>query len=367
MRVGLVRYKYDQAGGAEATLAALGRGLAEAGHQPHAIVAVWQGVTPQGLTVHRVKAGGGKAARMRAFAASAAARARELDLDTWLSLERVPGCPVFRAGDGCHAAWLAHRAPHETALKRLSFGLNPLHRAHLDLERCTLASPALRRVIAPSRLVAAELASYHGLAAEKVRVVVNGVDAVALAPARDPEVRRAARVELGLGDRPALLFLGSGWERKGLAFALAALAGLPGAVLLVAGKDRVGPWRARADRLGVLARTRFLGQRSDAPRLLAAADAAILPTIYDPCANSTLESLAAGLPTVTTAANGAAELIEPGLGGLVVADPADAPALARALQRALAMPRGFASPAPGRRQWLAATLDVLAEAAQETS
>ena len=36
-----------------------------------------------------------------------------------------------------------------------------------------------------------------------------------------------------------------------------------------------------------------------------AADAFILPTIYDPCANAALEAAACGLPVITTEANGA--------------------------------------------------------------
>jgi UDP-glucose:(heptosyl)LPS alpha-1,3-glucosyltransferase len=64
--------------------------------------------------------------------------------------------------------------------------------------------------------------------------------------------------------------------------------------------------------------------------VLAAADVFVLPTIYDPFSNACIEALAAGLPVVTTTANGFAEIIDPGVDGDIVA-PGDTKALATAL------------------------------------
>jgi len=45
------------------------------------------------------------------------------------------------------------------------------------------------------------------------------------------------------------------------------------------------------------------------PHVYAAADVFLLPTLFDPFANVTLEALAAGLPVITSAQNGASEII----------------------------------------------------------
>ena len=58
---------------------------------------------------------------------------------------------------------------------------------------------------------------------------------------------------------------------------------------------------------------RALGFRDDLPALLAASDGLVLPTHYDPCSLVTLEAMAAGRAIITTANNGAAELLEPGV------------------------------------------------------
>src|SRR5690606_34926878 len=102
-----------------------------------------------------------------------------------------------------------------------------------------------------------------GVPAERLHVIPNGVDLERFHPARRAGEGAALRAALG-DPGPVWLLLGSGWRRKGLDTALAALAaGAPG-VLWVAGRDAPGPWRARAQALGLAGRVRWLGARSDA-------------------------------------------------------------------------------------------------------
>jgi UDP-glucose:(heptosyl)LPS alpha-1,3-glucosyltransferase len=54
------------------------------------------------------------------------------------------------------------------------------------------------------------------------------------------------------------------------------------------------------------------------PHVYAAADVFLLPTLYDPFANVTLEALAAGLPVITSAQNGAAEIMENEKNGFIL-------------------------------------------------
>ena len=68
------------------------------------------------------------------------------------------------------------------------------------------------------------------------------------------------------------------------------------------------------------------------PDLYAAADVFLLPTLYDPFANVTLEAMAAGLPVITTAANGGSEILRPGKEGFVVAEQNDISEMAHLLR-----------------------------------
>ena len=367
MRLGLMRLKYDQAGGAEKTLGLLARGLLDRGHEVCVVTASWQGDPPHGVLVKQVPTKHSRGyQRVREFARAGIPVMQAWQPHSFMSLERTPGAPLIRAGDGCHAAWLEHRAPHESFFKNLSFKFNPQHKAFLDLEQKAYSSPSLKKVIANSRLVAAELQRFYGLDSGRVELIYNGVEKERLSKARQNGAKQAARDELKLDrERPLLLFLGSGFERKGLAFAIKALSHLPDAVLLVAGKDRTARYEALARRLGVERRVSLLGQRGDAARLLTACDVMILPTMYDPCANACLEALAAGRPVVTSRANGASELVQPGVSGFVVSDPADDAALALACEKALALPPDFADQVPDLADWVGRMAAVMEQAGGE--
>jgi UDP-glucose:(heptosyl)LPS alpha-1,3-glucosyltransferase len=135
------------------------------------------------------------------------------------------------------------------------------------------------------------------------------------------------RAALGLAaEQCAVLFAGSGWERKGLRFAIEAINRVQGATLLVAG-------RGKRRRLPASERTRFLESVENMGELMEAADLFMLPTIYDPFSNASLEAMAAGLPVITTSANGFSEIMRPALDGEIVARPDDVPGIAEAIEK----------------------------------
>jgi UDP-glucose:(heptosyl)LPS alpha-1,3-glucosyltransferase len=251
--------------------------------------------------------------------------------DVLLSFERVFACDIYRAGDGVHAAWLDRRARFEPGWKRWFRWASRKHARLLRLERALFTGGA-RRVIANSQIVKREIVEHYGYPEERIDVVYNGVPAAAA----DLSARSEGRAELGLKpDDYVALFAGSGWERKGLRFGCDAAGQVPGLSLLIAGKGKLSFKPKVASRTGDHPHDpsphRFLGPRSDVPRLMAAADVFILPTIYDPFSNACLEALAAGLPVITTSANGFAEIMTPGIHGTVVDDPSDCSALVSAL------------------------------------
>jgi UDP-glucose:(heptosyl)LPS alpha-1,3-glucosyltransferase len=129
-----------------------------------------------------------------------------------------------------------------------------------------------------------------------------------------------------------MLFVGSGYERKGLPTLLRALAQMrrQDAQLWVVGRDKQeAVMRSLAQTLGVDSRVMFLGGQTDVRPFYGAADLFVLPTRYDPLPNAALEALACGLPLVTTGNCGAAELLSRESGAVVAPD--DSLALAASL------------------------------------
>ena len=228
------------------------------------------------------------------------------------SHERLLCCDVYRAGDGVHQVWLEERLRDASTFARWLVEWNPYHRYVLAMERQLFASPSLRAVICNSKMVHDEIRERFGVAEAVLHVIYNAVDSEVFSPQLGAQHRAAVRGKLGVPDTATVfLLVGSGYERKGVATAIAALARLPAEThLFVVGRDKAhGSYVRLAERLGVARRVALLGPQEDVRPFYGAADAFVLPTLYDPCPNAALEAMACALPVVTSTKCGAAELI----------------------------------------------------------
>ena len=319
LTIGLVRRGHSETGGAEAYLKRLAGGLSRAGHEMRLFTdASWPTNEWRWGPITRLR---GETPRRFADELEKARPKEQCDL--LLSLERVWRCDVYRAGDGIHQAWLRRRDAASSRARKLLGTFGGSHRDTLELEQALFTGGA-RRVIANSEMVKSEAQDFYDYPPEQIDVVPNGVP---LADFRvGPEARRLRRRNLGLDENDiAVLFVGSGWGRKGLRFAIDAVASLgKNFRLLVAGRGRRRLTNARSIRL--------LGAVRDLPVLYAAADIFLLPTLYDPFSNACLEALAAGLPVITTRANGFSEIIENGVHGSIVEQASDIEQLRAALR-----------------------------------
>jgi glycosyltransferase involved in cell wall biosynthesis len=180
-------------------------------------------------------------------------------------------------------------------------------------------------------------------------------------PSLTADERRSLRAELGATDEHVVVIQASRMEPwKGQRRLLAALArvdrSLPWLAVEVGGAQRPAEhaYRAALERqaadLGILDRVRFLGQRSDVPRLLSAADVHCQPNQGpEPFGIVFVEALAAGLPVVTFAMGGPREIVTPGVGLLVSDDDGLADALTKVIaDRELRLRLGAAAPERAR-------------------
>jgi UDP-glucose:(heptosyl)LPS alpha-1,3-glucosyltransferase len=377
MHLALLRLRPGGPGGAEATLGHLARGLTAAGHR---VTVYGAGARPQGVEAlgpqvqyAPVPVWGGKTARVISFALNSRRLLLTAPVDVILSLERTLFQQVYRAGDGCHREWLARRTPQLSMAQRLAQTLSPFHQIILRLENRLFRDPGLKRVIANSRQVKEEIIRHFQVEPGKIRVIYNGLDRRVFRPAAAAEGRQLRR-RLGAPDQGGLiLFVGSGFTRKGLAYLFEAFGRLTDnrAHLWVVGKDRPGEYQRLAQRLGVASRVRFWGSQAEVAPFYQAADVMALPTLYDPCSNVVLEALGCGCPVITTQANGAAEFLTPGENGAILAQAEAILPLAAALEEWLDKSRDprmsqAAADAVAALNWEATvsqTLEVLEEAA----
>ena len=235
------------------------------------------------------------------------------------SHERLLCCDIYRARDGVYAVWQEERMKGASALARLRLALSPYNRYMRGMEKRLFASPWLQAVICNSAMVKDEIRDRFGLPESKLHVVYNAVDCDIFHPQLRGQ-REIVRKRCGI-DEAATVFLlaGSGYEHSGAGAAIAALAELPSSAhLMIAGRERhARRYHELARSIGVAERVTVAEADLDLRACYGAADAFVLPTLYDPAPESTLEAMACELPVVTSTKSGAAELVLANDAGLV--------------------------------------------------
>jgi UDP-glucose:(heptosyl)LPS alpha-1,3-glucosyltransferase len=334
MKIALVRQSYHKYGGAERYVSYLAEGLLKRKHEVHVFARKWDPNVPKEIIFHRVPALKGPSfLKALSFAYNVKRLLKREKFDIINSFDRTLYQDIYRAGDGVHREWrkrLLEITPNPIA--RLSILFNPLHLSLLFLEKRIFKEGNYKKIIAISKKGKGEIIKYYGVPPEDIVVIYNGVDLEEFHPKNRALFKEKIRKEFNIGeDEFLILFVGSGFRRKGLKYLIKAVSLLgeerPLKVLVVAkGKKRA--YLRLARRLGIKNKIIFAGGRKDLRKFYAASDLFVLPTIYEPFGNVCLETLASGLPIIVSKSSGAAEIITDGENGLISENPQDARELA---------------------------------------
>ena len=316
MKVALVIEKFSLAGGAERQCVNFARHLVARGHEVHVFARIIG--DGKGYVSHPVPPAG--LFRHQTFDVQSRKLLEKETFDVIHSYSRTSYQDILRLGGGTHREYLLRTDPAYSFFGQVWRKIRPKERLELALERESFAPGASRKIVAVSHRVKDEVIRHYGVPAEKIAVILNGVDANEFKPSA--EARRLIRNQLGLEDTDyTLLFVGSGFRRKGLESAISAVDRVPSARLVVVGEGRARPHP----------RVLMLGRRTDVSHLYAASDAFIFPTLYDPFPNAVLEAMASGLPAIVSRVAGVSEIITDE--SIVLEDPLDLDEVAAAVRK----------------------------------
>jgi glycosyltransferase involved in cell wall biosynthesis len=236
--------------------------------------------------------------------------------------------------DGPAAVRLGRALGVPVSIKARGHDIHHFGRARWTGRQVVAAGRAADGMLAVSAALKRDMVAL-GLPEERIRVHYTGVDLDRFKPIAD---RGAAKAALGVSGS-LLLSVGALIPRKGHDLAIRALADLPDATLMVAGKGPENDALAALARdIGVADRVRLLGAQPHEvlPALAAAADVGVLVSASEGLANAWVESLACGTPLVLSDVGGARELMDrPEAGRIVAREPS---AIATAVRELLASP-----------------------------
>lgn len=331
-RLALVRQKYRPDGGAERFVSRALEALEGQNLDLSVITREWQGDRNPDWHIHICDPlKWGRVSRERGFADNARRIWQKEKFDIVQSHERISGCDIYRAGDGVHRRWLLQRSRIMPKWRSELLMADRFHRYIIRAEREMYAAPELKSVICNAQMIKNEIMADFGLPDDKITVIYNAIDNQKFLPATE-SLRHQLRQQLDIPQSAhCLIFVGSGFERKGLEAAIRATA-MTDSFLLVVGQDKDEKrYRALASTLGCVNRIRFAGVQKQTLPFYQAADGLLLPTLYDPFPNVILEAMSCGLPVITSKTCGGSEFITSGSNGFVC-DALDIPHLTESIR-----------------------------------
>lgn len=312
LRIAFVRQRYTAYGGAERFLDLAIDSLRKSYDIEVSIIArSWKGLLQDGKSQF-IKCDPffiGRIWRDWSFYRAACKEIKKHKFDIVQSHERTVCGDIYRAGEGVHRGWLAQRSRILTSLQRLAVKLSPYHRFMLRQEQKVFENKKLKTIIANSSVIAHEIERFFPNHVAKIEVIRNAVDITRFNPNLKERFRKETRATLGIPDEAYVcLFVGSGYERKGVPLLLEIFERLTTSIhLIIAGKDKTLQTLRKTNKTE---RIHLLGAQEDVRPLYGTADLFVFPSLYDPMPNSALEAAAAGLPVLASSTTGAADLAE---------------------------------------------------------
>lgn len=248
--------------------------------------------------------------------------------DLVVSMERIFHQDVLRAGFGVHKIFLKQKKKSEPLYKKILTNLNPLHYLLLSLEKKAFEDPKLKLLFVNSLMVQNEILQNFSLDPKKIVLIRNGITLSSLQ-------KRVASKDY------RFLFIGNGYQRKGLSYLLKALFYLERKdwQLDVIGKEKnLYLYQKEAKQYHIEDKVIFHGPKKELLSFYSEADALIIPSLYDPCSNVTLEALSMGLFVITSSFNGGKELLHP-FSGIEIEDLFSPIKVKKALEIAFTHPK----------------------------
>lgn len=324
MQIGFCLFKYFPYGGIQRDLMKLARECLDRGHAVRVYVGQWDAPPPvENLEVVVVPMTGfANHTRYARFAAWVREHVQSHPVDLLVGMNKMPGLDVYYAGDSCYAE---KARTQRSALYRLL----PRYRHFVRFEKLVFQAGAETEILTISDNEVPFFRKHYATPQQRFHPLPPGIDRDRAASADAHRVRAEFRRELAISDaEQMLLFVGSGFIKKGLDRVLLAVKALPATLaastrLIVVGNDNPEPFRRMALRLGIAPQVQIFAGRDDIPRLMQSADALLLPAYDETAGMVILEAMIAGLPALVTENCGYARYLADAQAGLIAPLPFD--------------------------------------------
>lgn len=309
MKLAFVLFHYFPYGGLERDMLAIASACAARGHQVVIYTREWVGQHPANIEVKELAVKGfTNHGRAMNFIKAWQQAVRKAPVDQVIGFNKMPGLDIYFAADVC----FAQKAFEE---RGWLYRQTSRCRKFLQLEEAVFGTDSKTRIMLIASTQISSFKRYYQTPDDRLYLLPPGIRRDRVMPEHYWEVRKTLRSQYDLHeDTFLLLMVGSDFQRKGVALAIKALAGLPEDLrrrtrLWVAGQGNPQKYNKLAEALGVNEKIAMLGARDDVPQLMWAADMFLHPAYSEAAGAVLLEAVVAGLPVVATDVCGYADFI----------------------------------------------------------
>lgn len=301
MKLAFCLYKFFPYGGLQRDFIRIARECMARGHEIRVFVLTWQGEIPDDIddvTFVPVSAVFNHN-KYQLFTDWVMEALKRDPVDCVVGFNKMPGLDVYYAADSCFEEKArTQRGQHYKML--------PRYKHFSDYERAVFGEDSDTEIMIISEAQRPFFERHYGTQPERMHTLPPGISRDRIAPGNADVIRAAKRAELGLADDEHLiLFVGSGFIKKGLRRAILAIDALPKALqrktrFMVIGEDKSEKFVRLINRLGLQDTISIIGGSNDVPRFLLAGDLLLHPASDENAGMVLLEALVAGLPVLAT-------------------------------------------------------------------
>lgn len=332
MKLAVCLYKYFAYGGLARDFRRILELRRDAGDEIDVYCIEWHGADVPGFKRIDIAVSGlSNHARVRDYYNQVKPRLDAGHYDLVIGFNKMPGLDLYYAADPCFLAKVQQdwHYPITRYFGRVKF--------YSDWERAVFGADSHTVSMMISSVQRHLFEQHYGTPAERLVDLPPGIDPERTRPVDWQQQRQQLRQALELADDDfLLLMIGSGFKRKGVDFAISALAALPAPLrskthIYVVGEDKEQPFMQQAQQLNVAGKVHFMGGRDDVPQWLQAADLFMHPARSENTGTVILEAMVAGLPQLVSQACGYANHVQQSQAGELIDDPEDTAAYATLL------------------------------------
>ncbi|MEE2913938.1 MAG: glycosyltransferase family 4 protein [Pseudomonadota bacterium] len=321
MKFAFLLYKYFPYGGLQRDFIRITRECQRRGHQVRVYTLTWEGDLPNDLEITVVPVDAMfNHVKYQKFTDWVQDALTVDPVDCVVGFNKMPGLDIYYAADSCYEEKARSQRPWP-------YRLLPRYRHFSSYEDAVFGVRSSTEILMISKTQMPYFLKHYGTRRSRMQLLPPGISRDRIAPLDADNLRDHIRESLGIApNENIILFVGSGFIKKGLNRAILAVASLPDQLrartrMLVIGEDRAKPFEKMIKRLGLTDHVELLGGRADVPQYLLAGDLLLHPASDENAGMVLLEAMVAGIPVLATDVCGYGHYVVEAEMGALVSNP----------------------------------------------